>query len=168
MKQSLVLLAGVPAAEKSHFGAWLEKHHHFLHLNVEKDGRLESMGLGGAWATCFTMGDVRPFVSALRATGRSVLINWGFPVSCLPVVQDLKTAGLALWWFDADPEQARAAFAKRGDVSGAAFERQMAAIARNWKAIEAVFQPNIITTLTAKGRRMTPEKLFAKMSSRTS
>jgi hypothetical protein len=159
----LVLLSGVPAAGKSHFGAWLERHHHFLHLDVEKEGRLKSVGLDGSWAAVFATGDVGPFLSALRATRRSVLVNWGFPVSCLPIVQALERHGVVLWWFDADPQQAKAEFTRRGDVSLVAFERQMAAIAAHWTAIEAVFSPNIVTTLAADGRRTPSKKLFAMM-----
>jgi hypothetical protein len=166
MKQTITLLAGVPAAGKSHFGEWIELYHAFLHLDVEKDGRLDSMGLGGAWATCFTTGDVRPFVLALRATGRSVIVNWGFPVPCLPIVAKLKRHGVVLWWFDADPQQAKAEFTKRGDVPLAAFERQMAAIADSRKDIEALFSPNIVTALAADGSRMTSDELFERMFSR--
>jgi hypothetical protein len=163
MEETLVLLAGVPAAGKTYFGNWLEEHQGFLHLDVEKDGRLVSMGLDGAWNHCFQAGDVKPFVSSLRGIGRPVIVNWGFPPACLPVVQDLKDHGLVLWWFDADRDQARREFTKRGDVSLVAFERQVAAIAANWPAIEAVFQPNIVTTLDAEGRRMEPEEVYTIM-----
>jgi hypothetical protein len=90
MKQTIVLLAGVPAAGKLYFGQWLEKHHGFLHLDVEKDGRLVLLGLDGAWNQCFQAGDVKPFVAALRGMGRSVIVNWGFPPSWLSVVRGLK------------------------------------------------------------------------------
>jgi shikimate kinase len=166
MGYPLVLLAGIPASGKSHFGRWLEEQRGFLHLDVEKDGRLATLRLEGAWTRCFEMQDVTTFVSQIRAMNRPVLVNWGFPVHCLEMVKQLKSQGLVLWWFSADPEQAEREFKKRGDVPLAAFERQMTAISQHWNAIEAVFRPNVVTTLDSLGGRTDPAELFESMFGR--
>ena len=163
MGKRLVLLAGTPAAGKSHFGQWLEERRRFLHLDVEKDGRLAEVGLEGAWNSCFQLGDVTAFASQVRGLNRDVIVNWGFPPAWLDVVRQLRSEGFAPWWFDADLEQAKRAFTRRGDVSLAAFETQMAAISTNWRAIESVFRPNVVTTLDHLGRRTSPENLFERM-----
>jgi len=154
----LVHLAGLPASGKSYFGQWAEKRFGVLHLDVEK-GPLP-LGLDAFWHKCFEEADVTSFVESLRSLNRSVLINWGFPVSCLPIVNLLKSAGVTLWWFDADPDQARREFVKRADVALAAFERQIADISREWRSIQTTFEPNIITTLAANGQRVAPAELF--------
>jgi hypothetical protein len=166
MSHTLVLLAGIPASGKSHFGRWLEEQRGFLHLDVEKDGRLASLGLEGAWTRCFEMQDVTTFVSQIRGMDRPVVVNWGFPVHCLEIVKQLKSQGLVPWWFSADPAQAEREFRKRGDVQLAAFQRQMAAISQHWNAIEAVFRPNVMTTLDSLGSRRGPEELFESMFGR--
>jgi len=163
MKQTVILLAGIPAAGKSHFGRWLENRHDFLHFDVEKDGRLRALGLEPAWMNCFQADDVSPFIDALRHLGRPILLNWGFPVNWLPLVERLKQNGVVLWWFEADAEHAISEFIRRGDVSLAAFERQMKALADSHEVIEAVFRPNIITTLDDEGRRMEPEEIYRRV-----
>jgi hypothetical protein len=163
MGKRLVLLAGIPASGKSQFGRWVEERHGILHLDVEKDGRLAAIGLEGSWNRCFRLRDVTAFASQLRSLNRDVIVNWGFPVAWLDVVRQFKSEGFVLWWFGADHGRARQAFAERGDVPLAAFERQVAAISTNWSAIETVFRPNIVTTLDGQGNRSTPEDLLERM-----
>src|SRR5216117_1257584 len=112
----ILLISGVPAAGKSHFGAWLERSHSYLHLDVEREGRLAKYGLEDAWAACFNALQAEPLVSALMKLGPPVVLDWGFPPRWLSVVRLLKSAGVVIWWFDADHAAARKAFIARGDV----------------------------------------------------
>ncbi len=84
-RPEILLLAGVPASGKSHFGAWLERTHSCLHLDVERDGQLVTHRLEGAWIACVTGKGVEPFIVALRKLGRRIIVNWGFPPQCLGV-----------------------------------------------------------------------------------
>ena len=156
----LLLLSGIPGAGKSHFGQWLEDNHGYVHVDVEKDGRLDTYHLIDDWNSCFTSPDVGPFVKSLHCLGERVVVNWGFPPRFLSVVQGFKAAGLVPWWFDADHDAARRAFVARGDVAIRAFEIQMAAIRDQWPSIEATFRPNLITTLRSDGSRVLAEAIY--------
>src|SRR5207245_4457167 len=79
--------SGIPGAGKSHFGQWLEDNHGYVHVDVEKDGRLDTYHLIDDWNSCFTSPDVGPFVKSLHCLGERVVVNWGFPPRFLSVVQ---------------------------------------------------------------------------------
>ena len=159
----ILLISGVPASGKSYFCEWLERTAFFLHFDVEKDGRLEQRGLKLLWDRCFTMGTPGPFFKALRALGSPVVLNWGFPPEWLSVVAALKREGVSIWWFDADHAAARRAFIERGDVPLECFDRQMPKIVRAWPSIKTLFEPNIVATLNADGKRSSPEELFRRI-----
>jgi len=159
----ILLISGVPASGKSYFCEWLERAESFLHFDVEKDGRLEQGGLKPLWDRCFTMGSPDPLVKALRALGSPVVLNWGFPPEWLSVVAALKRDGVNIWWFDADHAAARRAFIKRGDVPLECFDRQMPKIERAWPSIKALFEPNIVTTLSPDDKRPSPEEVFRQI-----
>jgi hypothetical protein len=167
MDVPLILLAGVPASGKSHFGRWLEEQHGVLHLDVEEAGRLAALGLESSWNRCFQAGDPTLFVAQVKSLDRPTVVNWGFPIHCLSVVRRFKAAGIVLWWFDADPSQARREFISRGGVPLVAFERQIAAIAAAWNEIESVFRPNLVTTLDSSGRRAELEELRVRILPRS-
>jgi len=159
----ILLIAGIPASGKSYFGAWLEKNHSYLHVDVEEDGRLASNGLLPAWNSCYQAGNVDGFVDALKRLRRRVALDWGFPPRWLGIVQQFKVAGIALWWFHADHDAAREAFIARGDVSIEAFNLQMAAIKDRWSDIKATFAPNLVTTLRADRTRLEPKAIYKAM-----
>jgi hypothetical protein len=163
MGRQLVLLAGIPAAGKTFFSRWAERHRSFLHLNVETDGPYRCPELRPVWPSPSGPRDVTPLAHAMRALDRDIILDWGFPVRCFSTVQAFKNLGFALWWFDADRDQARRAYLRRAGGPATAFDRQVADIAREWATIRPVFEPNIITTLSADGTRMAPELLYAKM-----
>ena len=160
---SILLISGFPAAGKSYFGSWLEENHSYLHLDVEKDGRLGSYGLLRPWQACFEVGDVADFIRALDGLRRPVALNWGFPPRWLSVVKRFKAAGVTLWWFDADHAAARAAFLARGDVSIETFNVQMAAINSRLADIKAAFEPNVIMTLHPDGTRGEADAIYRRM-----
>ena len=159
----MVLLSGVPASGKSYFGSWLEDHKSFLHIDAEKDGRLLEQGLLPLWDSCFQGGNPAALVNALQALNRPVAFNWGFPTCWLPVVEAMKREGFDIWWFDADRNAARRAFARRGDVPLHAFDKQIADIARDWSKIKKVFSPNIMRTLKSNGAYTEPAEIYRKI-----
>lgn len=163
----IIIVLGTPAAGKSNFGSWLEREHGYLHLAVEKDGRLKSLGLQDTWNACFTSRGIESFLNSLGRLGRPVLLNWGFPPEHLDVVKSFKAAGLSIWWFDADYAVARVAFLTRGDVPAKCFDIQMDKIKRIYIEIKATFAPNIILTLLANGSRLAPEVIHERMFGQT-
>ncbi len=159
-KPQLLFVAGVPAAGKSYFGRWLESHQGFIHIDPEENHLLDSLGVDPTWGACVASLDCNAFANALRQLDRPVVFNWGFPVSMLPVVAALKSAGFACWWLDANITQARAEF-KRMGKSMTSFEQQVAAIDAARDTILQVFQPNVITKIDKAGVRVSPEAIWA-------
>ena len=92
------------------------------------------------------------FSAAAAADGRSVVIDWGFPVTWLSTVSELKSNGVSIWWFDGDRPAARAAWIRRNageptpqPVSN--LDRQMAAVEASWCAITQVFAGRILRNI---------------------
>ncbi len=159
----LMLIAGIPAAGKSHFGDWLQAHHGYLHIDDVSGNRLRLHGLHQAWEDALLLGDARPFVAELQRREQPAVLNWGFPLDSLPFVGLLKHAGLSLWWFEADLGRARREHVALGK-DGAAFDTQVADIAADRVQIEILFRPHMLNVLSARGERMPPEAIAEAMS----
>src|SRR5216683_8158329 len=110
----LLFIAGIPAAGKSNLGNWLEAQHGFIHIDDEKNHRLDELGVHDLWDSCLASMDCAPFAQQLRQLRRPVIFNWGFPGSYWPAAAALKQAGFTCWWFDADIVRARLEFQRMG------------------------------------------------------
>jgi hypothetical protein len=148
----LLFLAGVPAAGKSYLGRQLQEAHGYLHIDAELPGELDAHGLHQIWDAGLACSNAQPFVEAVRALHRPVVLNWGFPPHCLPFVASLRSAGFAAWWIDADHAAARAAYREIGRPVEL-FDLQIGRIRAAWPAIQKVFSPNVIRVLDASGVR---------------
>lgn len=137
-----LFIAGIPATGKSCFGEWLRKNHSFIHLDLDNLNREWS----SIWNNYFTSRfyDVPSFTQELKNKNSSIVIDWGFKVLALPVVEAFKSAGFNMWWFNADHKIARLAFIKRGGGEDAEFDSQVNDINREWRNINNIFSPNII------------------------
>jgi hypothetical protein len=69
MERPLLLVAGIPATGKSHFGRWLSQEYKYVHVDIEETGRLEGLHLGAVWSSTFQTGNVSLLVTELRALG---------------------------------------------------------------------------------------------------
>src|SRR5262249_8769336 len=156
----LLLLSGIPASGKSWFGNWLETHHGFVHIDPEEDTRLRDLGLEASWQVCWQQAACDAFAAAALQLSRAVVLNWGFPAHCLPVVASLKRAGFACWWFDADLAQARQAYLARRKGNPEDFERQMAGINAERQKISSLFESRSLKTLESDGTRLEPKTLW--------
>jgi len=164
---TLLLLSGVPASGKSYFGNWLEQERGFLHLDIEKDGRLQQINLQQSWSTCFQTRECDDFVVRLKELGRPVVQNWGFPTAYLHVIESLRESGVDVWWFDADHSVARRSFLRRDDISVQAFDKQVTDIARDWHHIRSVFGRNILKTLQDDGTYLSPNEICDHIFTKT-
>jgi hypothetical protein len=72
--------------------------------------------------------DRAAFVARVREHHDRVALNWGFPPSCFTWVEQLRSQGVKLIWFDGDIYRAREEFQKRGGIEMAYFDRQVEAI----------------------------------------
>jgi hypothetical protein len=94
----VLLISGVPASGKTHFGAWLERTKGFIHIDYEKEmPRLKREGLWPTWAGFLSSRNAKPFVEALRALGSPVVWDWGFPPEAIAAVGTLKREGFQIW-----------------------------------------------------------------------
>lgn len=159
----MLLLSGVPATGKSTFGNWLEEAKGYLHVDAERDGRLQELGVHECWAEVFTSFDATEFVKRLKGMNNEVVFNWGFPTQFADVARALQNAGLEPWWFDADHVVARRLFLNRGGIPIADFDRFVSDLKRDWPKIEPIFQPRIVKTLSDDGLYMSPNKIYDVM-----
>lgn len=162
--EHLILLAGIPATGKSHFCRWLSAQHGYVHVDIEKADFRHSLGLCHVWDIMESSGDALPLITALRRLGPRVILDWGFPPHCLPIVTTLKNNGANLWWFDGDYDKARHEFIKRNTVALASFDHQINQIRQSWNKISAVFEGRCMNVLDANGQRMLSEAIWASMN----
>ncbi len=123
-EESLILLSGVPATGKSTFGRYLSREHGFAHYDLECHPRgWPHPDLKPTWEA-----SRQAFVAELKQHHKRVALDWGFPVHCLPIVNELRGQGVRLIWFDGDRSRARSVFQERGGLALSDFETQVAAI----------------------------------------
>lgn len=123
-EESLILLSGVPATGKSTFGRYLARAHGFAHYDLECHPRgWPHPELKATWET-----SRKAFVALLKQHHKRVALDWGFPVHCLPIVDELRAQSVSLIWFDGDRSRARSVFQERGGLALTAFDAQVAAI----------------------------------------
>src|SRR5205085_10427350 len=123
-KQIILLLSGIPATGKSTFARYLVSKHGFAHYDLECDSRgWPYPGLKRAWDT-----DRAAFLTQVRQHHDRVVLDWGFPISCLSWVKELQADGVQLIWFDGDVGRSRQVFAQRGGIAVTHFDNQVGAI----------------------------------------
>lgn len=81
--------------------------------------------LKGVWDA-----DRKAFVEQLRQRHDRVVLDWGFPVSCISWVTQLRDQGVQLVWFDGDANRAREAVVRRGGTVWEGFHQQIRDIKR--------------------------------------
>lgn len=166
----LYLITGIPAAGKTYFCEWLEKHRGFRRYVHDTDkelqrrlGMLTEMQRRGGPAH-EVIESTRELTSLLTADNRPTVIEWGFTPDRLPTVELLKGSGWSAWWFDGPYERARLEFVRRGGlIPVQGFDGQTAAIRSARPQLDAAFAGRRIETLRSDGCRMKPEVIAYKI-----
>jgi hypothetical protein len=188
MGQVQILIAGISATCKSHFGQWLAETKGFLHVDMElPDAEPYSWGRNGLrkeWDVFCDGSDRGALIRELKGRTAPVVLNWGFPPWMLPVVSALKASGVSLWWFDGDRVTARKVYEERARRLSAAdsrlrrlaqravgwpkLKRQMALfdaqydrLSNSWPDIEPLVRGHVITTLRPDGSFTETEEIFS-------
>jgi len=158
----IVNVCGIPGSGKTTFCEWLEREKRFLHLDFDQllCGRGNKVKLS---LTDALRHGSAAFVSLVSNCGQSTVIDWGFPLTNLPIVRALRNEGVAIWWFDGDRKAARTAFSVRGTPSLSAFDTQLTSIESNWSHIREVIEDHIIETITAGPTHAKAEWIFEQM-----
>jgi hypothetical protein len=161
-----LLIAGVPATGKSWLGRWLSETQGYRHIDAERDGGIDfdRLRVHEVWDQLIATGQAHTFVAALEKLGKPVVLDWGFPVSCLYVARSLQSQGFVTWWLHGDREQARQAFLARGGIDVLCFDHQMDDIEREWPAIRGVFGMRIVEGLRPNGSQRNPGEIWADIS----
>ena len=163
---TILLFCGIPASGKSYYGHWMKQTKGFLHFDLEH-GALNGTDLKPLWDALFSSDtDVaaESFVRALTQLAHPVVLDWGFPICCLPIVQSLKRTGVEVWWFDGNRDIARQDFISRGTGTIERFDSQMADIRREWQAIERSVGTHIMNTVkVGSDHYVEPESVFPKL-----
>lgn len=146
MPNVFFVVSGIPGTGKSTFSRWLAAERGFVHHDVDSQG-------------------VPAGATLVR---RPIVIDWGFPAhenalsSCIELIEDWKTMGAQLWWFDGDRETALRSFTRRATVPKAAWDYQLLGITQNWAKISAVVDHRI-DVVSSDGLYLSPEKLYEMM-----
>ncbi|TMC49240.1 MAG: hypothetical protein E6J14_09245 [Chloroflexi bacterium] len=155
-----IVISGVPGTGKSTFAGWLQRERGFTHVDADHGG-LNRPELRKWLPDCQApSADVEPFCDALRALGERVVLDWGFPVVCLPVIRAIHAAGVTAWWFDGDRAAARKAFIERRTASVNDLDRQMAAIARHEAELAIFYEDRLIYAVAEDGTFAPPLVVF--------
>src|SRR5438094_909212 len=109
-KQAIILLSGVPATGKSEFARHLARECGFAHYDLECHPRgWPHPELKATWDASRS-----GFVAQLRQYHERIVLDWGFPPSAVPWVEELRRSGAKLVWFDGDIARAQQVFVQRG------------------------------------------------------
>jgi hypothetical protein len=121
----ILLLTGVPATGKSTFGRYLGRELGFAHYDLECFPR--GWAHADPWPL-WRQQDFPAFIAQLSALDSRVVLDWGFPPHCYPIVEELRRLGATAVWFDGDRRRARELYIERAENNVALFDKQVAAI----------------------------------------
>jgi len=147
--------SGIPATGKSSFSRFLASKHGFAHYDLECFPR------GWPVPSLYALWCTRPldFVKQLQAVHERAIIDWGFPIECLPLVTQFSACGIRLIWFNGDITHARRLFLERGGLDPARFDHQVSEIQR--VGLPAGIEATVVDALTAAGEVRPMQELYA-------
>ena len=155
-----LLLSGIPATGKSSLGRYLSRVHSFAHYDLECYPRgWPHPELKPTWDSSRT-----DFMKALRALHPRIVLDWGFPVGCVPWVRELLAAGARLIWFDGSALRAREIFFARGGIDIRHFDAQLKAIQE--EGLPAPLQCDRVDALSEAGVLKEPAAIVEEIFGR--
>ena len=144
-RRSVLLLSGIPATGKSHFGRYLARQHGFAHYDLECHPR------GWPHPELKVVWDASPsaFLAELRNRHERIALDWGFPPCRMRIVEELRIGGATVVWFDGNIAQARKKFIERGGIDVCEFDAQVKSIQQS--DIPNILKCLVVNALTRKG-----------------
>jgi len=174
----ILLICGIPASGKTTFGNWLRDRHNFVHLDLELQDCLAANGIPRFWPDQriwnLDSTGVGQFIRHLHSLDRNTVMTWGFHTDLIALVQEMVSAGVTAWWFEADRLAARQKFAARqtivrngvsqpGSADPARFDDTTGALVRHWAQIAPIFAGHVIRTLSPDGEYLSPATIFDRI-----
>jgi hypothetical protein len=158
-----VLISGHPGAGKSTFGRWAQENRDVLFVDVDHGG-YRRLGIRAEMDAFVSSVDARPLLERLDAISPAYAIVWGFPVRSLAWLRALLAPGrLVPWWFTAEKEALRRAYAQREGTRTADFERQHGELERAWPQIAPLFGERVIRTVGEDGARLDCAAIYSRV-----
>jgi len=148
----LLLITGIPGTGKTCYGDKFAAEFGFMHYDLEDDQTRNGF-----------FPNPGKFIADAIAQNKSVVVTWGFfpdPYQTA-LVQQFRSAGFKLIWFDGDRTSALREFKKRGTVSVEAFDAQIQRI-ENAKLVERL-KPAVINSFDDRGQFKPAADLLAEI-----
>ncbi len=153
---TLLFLTGWPACGLSDFGAWLEVHRGYKHLDLDDDSPAEHE-LREAWARLLPKSPGR-LLGELRARADRWVVTGENPADHLPYLGVLREAGFGVWFLQPRMEghsrQRWLARERELDpaTKSAAWDRLADAIRKNARELRPHFRNRCVDALAAEGQ----------------
>jgi shikimate kinase len=168
-KHTIIFLCGMPASGKSEFGKYLQDKHGYTYIPMEEkvwpDNKLRLL-----WNDVFNSpkrqyNKVEKFVCYLYDNYENVVLDWGFPMTHIPVVGLLKRQWCEIIWFVCGTTIARQRFIKRsGTEAVSKFDSQVKDIKENVQNIEKSLNPKVIDVLKEDKSSKTKDEIYMEFS----
>ena len=137
----VLIVSGYSNAGKTTFTRWLARHGDLDLLDVDACGDDRQ----------------RLSLSELAARTKPLVVDWPYNPEArwLGVVEALQSAGVTLWWFDADPAAARRSCAQRPEAAWHLrnFDHHTQIVEAQRDSVRQLYGPRRLLTLDAEGRR---------------
>lgn len=165
-KHKIILLCGMPASGKSTFGKYLQDKHGYTYISMEDnvwpDKKMQSL-----WNDVFEPKSqyrkVEMFIRYLQEYYENVVLDWGFPMTQIRLVQLLKRHGCEIIWFSCSVPIARERYIKRKDgrlISD--FDTQIKNIEENNDVLIKELDPKVIDVLNKDKTEKTIKQIYSE------
>lgn len=163
-KHTIIILCGMPASGKSTFGKYLQEKHGYTYIPMEDDVWPDNK-LRSLWNDVFDSkrqyNKVETFVRYLYDNYENVVLDWGFPIAHIRIVELLKRQWCEIIWFNCSTAIARERFVKRGKNSVTYFDTQIKTIKENIDILRKNLNPKAINVLKKDNANKTEEEIYS-------
>lgn len=167
-KHRIIVFTGIPGSGKSAFGKYLQNKHRYTYISLE-DSEWEDKKLQSLWDNAFEAkreyNAVEKLVCYLHDTYENVVLDWGFSIDQMRVVELLKRQWCEIIWFSCSTVVARKRFIKKNKNSATYFDTKVKSIEENTEKIIKNLNPKVIGVLKEDKAEKTNEEIYSELAS---